>query len=142
MIQKILLNIIKGNPPLDSMLDEKRQVANVQGRASESHLSLFKGIVWISDFFPLDTDNFAARDPWTWRWREETRLIPHPSELDTATESKDGRHVGPAQRSLQSSDGYGITLVSSFQRQVHGSLAVKLSVSMMEKSEILKNSCT
>jgi len=27
----------------------------------------------ILNVFPFDTVNFIARDPWTWRWREETK---------------------------------------------------------------------
>jgi len=50
-------------------------------------------------FFPLDTDNFAARHPLTWRWREETRVIPYASEPDTAAQPQAGQHVGPTQSS-------------------------------------------
>jgi len=39
-------------------------------------LSLSKEVLLMSDCFLLDTDNFTVWDPWTWRWREETRVIP------------------------------------------------------------------
>jgi len=35
---------------------------------------------------PMDTDNLAVRDPWTWRWGEESRVVPYASELDTAAQ--------------------------------------------------------
>jgi len=43
-----------------------------------------QGIFLISDFFPLDTDNFrvTANDLWTWRWREETRAISYASQSE------------------------------------------------------------
>jgi len=51
------------------------------GRCGAS-LVHFQGIFRISDFFPLDTDNFISGEPWTWRWRGETRVIPFHSESD------------------------------------------------------------
>jgi len=45
-----------------------------------------KVILRISDFSPVDTDNFTARDSWTWRGRDETRVIPYTLELDTAAQ--------------------------------------------------------
>jgi len=69
-------------------------------------------------FFLLDMDNFTARDPWTWRWKEETSVMPYASELDTAAQPQVGQHVGPAKSSL--SNAWGITLVFSLQHQVHG----------------------
>ena len=50
-------------------------------------LDVSKGIPkLIQEFFPSDTDNFIASDPWTRHWREETRVIPYASELDTAAQ--------------------------------------------------------
>jgi len=89
-------------------------------------LSMSKSIFWISIFSPLDTDNFTARDPCTWRWREETRVIPYALEPDTAAQPQPGQHLGSAQSSF--SKALVITLVSSLQRQVYGSFAVKLSI--------------
>ena len=43
-------------------------------------LSTSKGIFGFP-IFSLDTDNFTARDPWIWRWLEETRAIPHRQKL-------------------------------------------------------------
>jgi len=54
-------------------------------------LSMSKGIFCISNVFPLDTDNFTVRDPWTWRWREETRVIPYASDLDTTDQVQAGK---------------------------------------------------
>ena len=104
-----------------------------EGRASLVNVQEF---FFNAQLFPLDTDNCTARDPWTWRWREETRVIPYASELDTAAQPQAGQHVGPARSSL--SDAWGITLDSCLQCQVHGFLEVKLSVSRVEKSEIQK----
>jgi len=44
----------------------------------------------------------VARNLWTWRWREETRVIPYASDLDTADQPQAGQpeHVGPAKSSL------------------------------------------
>ena len=41
-----------------------------------------------------------ARDPWTWRWRKVTRVIPYALEFDGAALPQDGQHVGPANSSL------------------------------------------
>jgi len=85
-------------------------------------LSMSKGFFGFSSFslWHGPADNFTARDPWTWRWKEETSVIPYATKLDTVAEPKTGQHVGPAHSSL--SYTYGITVVSSLQRQVHGSL--------------------
>ena len=45
-------------------------------------LSTSKDFFWISLFSPLDTDNFTARDPWIWRWREATSVIPYALESE------------------------------------------------------------
>ena len=109
------------------------RVATVQGRASLVHVQ--RNFLDFR-FFLLDTDNFTARDPWTWRWKEETSVMPYASELDTAAQPQVGQHVGPAKSSL--SNAWGITLVFSLQHQVHGSLSVKLSMSRGKISEIQK----
>jgi len=31
--------------------------------------------------FPLNTQNFTPRDPWTWYWREETEVMAYASQL-------------------------------------------------------------
>ena len=44
------------------------QIANVKGGL---HLVMTKGIFWISDFSPMDTDDFTSMAPWTCRWRDK-----------------------------------------------------------------------
>jgi len=44
--------------------------------------------------FSLDMDNFTARDLWTWRWREETKVITYALKLDTAAQYRASQHVG------------------------------------------------
>ena len=41
-----------------------------------------KDFFWISLFFPLDTDNFTARDPWIGRWRAETSVMHYALESE------------------------------------------------------------
>jgi len=45
-------------------------------------LSTSKRIVKNTYFFSLDTNNFNVRDAWTWCRREETRVMPYPSESE------------------------------------------------------------
>jgi len=127
------------------------RLANVQGRASFVHVW---GNFWISDLFNLGTDNFTARDPWTWRWKEDTRVIPYARKVIFWQGLRAGQLGAQLQyqvvlqcatvccsepqcvticcrgwAALSNSDTQGITLVSPLQRHVHGSIVMKLSMS-------------
>jgi len=68
-------------------------------------------ILWISKFSPLDTDDFITRDLWTWRWREETRLIPYPLESEIwtgSTEPTVGPWAGPTAGQLGAEPQYQV----------------------------------
>jgi hypothetical protein len=47
------------------------QVRKLQMSKGGLHLVMTKGIFWISNFSPMDTDVFTAMAPWTWRWRNK-----------------------------------------------------------------------
>jgi len=67
--------MIKSFPNVKMVLS----VMNVQRRAFLVHV---QGNFLEFRFVPLDSDNFTARDPWTWRWREETKVISYASESE------------------------------------------------------------
>ena len=50
----------------------QERVANIQ---TKGFLVMTKRIFWISEFSPLDTDDFAAMTPWIWWWMAESRLV-------------------------------------------------------------------
>jgi len=87
----------------------------------------FFPLFWIFDVFLLNTDNVTARESWIRRWRDQKRVIPLHRKFIFWQELHAGQlglsHNIKSQRARDRP-----RLFPQGQRQIHGSLVVKLSL--------------